>query len=224
MSDPTLAVNDIIQIGIPGGAGTRHTYTSRVEDVRDAAYVVAWPTGDEGLLELSTPQIVNLFYVRDRTVWMIEGHVREAVAAPLPVLVVEPIGSARRVERRDDFRVRTPVHVALTEKVVSLSSFKHSREISSVKAYTATLSAGGFTIRHAVPMAIGTLVDVSLTLPDKAEPLNVSARVVRCSLHPRTTDGRFEIGFAFSHIPESARAHLVRFVFRAQIAEISTDV
>lgn len=223
MSDSTLAINDTIQIGIPGGQA-RTTYPSRVEDIRGEAYVVSWPTGDSGLVELSPPQLVSLFFVRERAVWMIEGLVREAVIAPLPVLVVEPSGNARKIERRDDFRVRTPVPVMLVEKVVSLSTFRHSHEISAIKTRTTTLSAGGFTIQHSAPMATGTLVDVSLALSGKPEPLNVSAKVVRCSLSAPTVQDRFEIGFAFSHLPEAARAQLVRFVFRAQIMEISTDV
>jgi c-di-GMP-binding flagellar brake protein YcgR len=222
MSDLTLAINDTIQIGIPGGQA-RCTFPSRVEDIRGEAYVVAWPTGDNGLLGLSPPQLVSLFFVRERAVWMIEGLVRETVAVPIPVLVIEPSGVARRVERRDDFRVRTPVHVVLTEKVVSLSSFRHSREIAAIKTFTTTLSAGGFTIRHSAPLANGTLVDVLLALPDKSEPLNVTAKVVRCSLSAPASEDRFDVGFAFAHLPEAARAQLVRFVFRTQIAEISED-
>jgi c-di-GMP-binding flagellar brake protein YcgR len=222
MSDLTLAINDIIQIGIPCGQA-RTTFPSRVEDLRGESYVVAWPTGDNGLLEVSPPLLVSLFFVRERTVWMIEGLVREAVVGPIPVLVIEPSGIARRVERRDDFRIRTPVPVVLTEKVVSLSSFRHSREVSAIRTCTTTLSAGGFTIRHCVPMATGTLVDASLVLPEKPEPLYVAAKVVRCSLSAPAGEDRFEVGFAFAHLPEAARALLVRFVFRTQIAEISAD-
>lgn len=219
MNEKGLEVNDLIQIEVLGGRAPA-PYASRVEGIGPEELVVAWPTERKQPAPIVPSQIVRVVFIRGQKAWAFEGVVRETRKAPLPVLVIRPSSPPRLLERRSDLRVRTPVAVTASEKVISLSGYKDSRELTAIESRTLTVSAGGFTIRHRTPLQIGTLFDVSMILPDRPDPLNVTARVVRCDPCSFKGPELYEIGFAYSHIPESARARLVRFVFRAQIEEM----
>jgi c-di-GMP-binding flagellar brake protein YcgR len=223
MNEAKLEVNDLVQVAVSGGQFTSRLAT-RVEDAGEREIVVAWPAGGQGLVSVTASQPVCIFFVRQGKVWMIEGFVRETRKSPVPVWVVQPTAPPRSVERRDDLRVHSPVHVCLREKVISLSSYRDSRGITSFEAFTADISAGGFTVRHEVPLEIGTIFDAALYLPDRADPLNLDAKVIRCDARPEGARTGFEIALAFVHIAESTRARLVRFVFKAQIDEFESEV
>jgi c-di-GMP-binding flagellar brake protein YcgR len=222
MSEENLQVNDLVQI-VVHDERFHAQYPSRVEEVNAQEVVIAWPTEKKEQVPIAAMQIVWITFIRRRRLYMFEGVVQETRTTPIPSITIRPSSPPRPAERRSDLRVRTPVPVTLTEKVISLSSYRDSRELTSIQAYTTTISAGGFTIRHRTPLAIGTLFDVSISLPERPDPLAVSAKAVRCDLRSHRGPERYEIGFAYSYIPESARARIVRFVFKAQIDEIEAD-
>lgn len=219
MNEKSLEVNDLIQIEVLDGRA-HAPYASRVEGVGPRELVAAWPAEKKQPVPIAPSQIVRVTFIREQKAWAFEGVVCETRRAPLPLLVIRPATSPRPLERRSDLRVRTPVPVTASEKVISLSGYRDSRELIAIESRTLTVSAGGFTIRHPTPLQIGTLFDISMFLPDRPDPLNVTARVVRCDSCSFMEPALYEIGFAYSHIPESARARLVRFVFRAQIEEM----
>jgi len=221
MSEPFLELNDLVQVDLLDGSPPR-SYLSRVEELHPDCIVIAWPASAGALIPIAAGQIVAIYFLHEQSLWMLRGSVRKKRKEPVPAIVVCPSGPPLPMERRDDIRIRVPVAVMLSEKVVSIADFRGSGGRAPIEARTISISAGGFAIRHDAPLAPGALYDALVHLPESAEPLEVRARVVRCDPAPMRGAGKYIVAFAFSRIPEKVRARIVRFVFKAQMDEMQS--
>ncbi len=217
-----LNVNDLLQIMVSEEPGSAPS-PSRVEEVGPDYVLVAWPSRHGSPLPLQPDDTLTLCFIRERTVFQLRGRIIETRTHPIPVLVVSPEGPAAAVERRGDLRIPASIEVVLNEKVVSLREFKGSHSLSPIRAATTNISAGGFTIRCNDPLPVGTLFDVVLHLPSRSDPLELVARVMHSEASTAGPSPRYKIGFAFSHMPESIRACIVRFVFKAQLEQLESE-
>ncbi|MBM3791637.1 MAG: flagellar brake protein [Acidobacteria bacterium] len=222
MTEPILEVNDLVQVAIAGDPRNR-LLPSRVEGIGLDEITISWSAGRTESDPVAPGCDVTIYFVRDRTQFLLPGRVLEAVTHPLPVLVVSTSGPAEPVERRGDIRVHAFLPVVLAEKVVSFSEFKQSHELAPIRTTTTNLSAGGFTIRHDSPVAVGTLYDVSLELPLQTDPLVICARVAHCEPVVAAEESCYELGFSFVQMPERLRSGIVRYVFKSQIDRIDPD-
>jgi c-di-GMP-binding flagellar brake protein YcgR len=222
MNDVSLQVNDLVQL-VLGGDRPHRLFPSRVENVSSEGVSLSWPTAEGALIPLAEHEALEVVFVHERTVYVLEAEVRETRRAPIPLILVLPGHPPKPTERRSDLRVRAAVPLVLAEKVVSLSSYRSSRESTLIQTHTTTISAGGFDIRHTSSLPVGMLFDATIQLPDHPEPVNSSARVLRCGRCVELGLPSFEIAFVFCNIREGIRSRIVRFVFRTQIEEFQTE-
>jgi c-di-GMP-binding flagellar brake protein YcgR len=193
---------------------------SRVEEVAPDSLLVSWPALPGGPLPLFLGQVLIVRLQRgDRDVEF-EATVMEARETPIPLVRIRPATPQHSAQRRNDCRVSVFAPVLLRLKVVEMQDYRNSgSEMLSTAAEATNISAGGFSVHLTHPVRDGTLFEAQLTLPgDCAPPLAVDCRVIRCiACHrPEQGPGVFDVAMAFSHLPESARQRIVRFVFDAQ--------
>ena len=77
--------------------------------------------------------------------------------------------------------------------------------------FTLDVSGGGLLIAGAGPADVGTVVELTLKLPER-DPLRTEARIAR-----RTDGGH--VGLVFHEMPEAEREALVRWIFERQRLE-----
>jgi c-di-GMP-binding flagellar brake protein YcgR len=216
--DMPIAVNDAILLATE--ATDPEPVESLVEELAGDTILVRWPALSGGTLPVSVGQLLTVRYSRDCQEMEFEATVEEMIEGLPPLLRIRPAGPPRRPQRRNDCRVAVFAHVDLRMKVVGLKDFKDSHpETYGFTAEATNISAGGFSITLKQRVPVGTLFEARLTLPgDRDPPLVANARVIRCNPVRCAAGfaGEFEVGFAFSRIPESARQRIVRFVFGAQ--------
>ena len=222
MSSASLRVNDLIQIRILNGE-VREAYPSRVEDLKSDEVFIAWPTEGGQLIPVVPRVRLSVSFLQEGKYFTFEATVRRIMQVPVPAIVLKLDSGPRQIERRNDVRVRVAVALELSEKVVSLASFKSQGDHASIHTFTEDLSGGGFCIRHGSYVPPGSLYDVQMTLPDKKETLSLAAKVVRCTPGGQTDRNDFEVAFSYVQIPEKVRSRIVRFVFACQISEMHTS-
>lgn len=214
-----LGANDPIQVRV-GSSGSYSYCESHVEEVTAEELLISWPTEDGERVPVHEHQILTISFSHYQRVYEFEAKVLDVIDDPVALLAVRPASSLRSIQRRNDVRIRALAPVELTARVVGLERDKDARTRSHrILSETVNISAGGFTIHHHSPIAVGTLFEVRLTLPGESrKPLEMSAQVVRSAAvgDPDAQPPVWDLGFTFARIPESARARIVRFIFGAQ--------
>ena len=195
---------------------------SRIEEMADDELIISWPTHGGERIPVREFQAVRISFSRDQKAYEFDATVLDVIDDPVPLLSIRPSSQLRTIQRRDDVRIQARVPVELVARVVGMARYKDTRARShNIRAETFNLSAGGFGIYHPSAIAIGTVFEVKMALPGESSNLVMSAQVVRCDLpeDPGAQAPKFEIGFSFIRMPQSARAHLVRFIFSLQREE-----
>ena len=217
-----LEVNDPIQVKT-AASGSYSNCESRVEEITADELLISWPTEAGERIPVLDHQVLTISFSRYMRVYEFDATVLDVIDDPIALLAVRPSSSLRVIQRRDDVRIRALAPVELTARVVGLARYKDAHTRSHrIRSETTNISAGGFTIRHPGPIAVGAVFEVKLTMPgEDRQPLEMSARVVRC--RPVTESdaqpSAYDVGLAFTRIPEAVRARVVRFVFGAQREE-----
>jgi len=85
-----------------------------------------------------------------------------------------------------------------------------------VLAYTGNLSRGGMRLRTDQDIALGSVIEVRLELPDEAPEVRIPSEVV--SVTPDGTTGRKYLGVRFIDPDESARKRLEWFILNSEPA------
>lgn len=216
-----LEVHDLIQVKTSASSSSFYA-ESRVEEVAADELLISWPTYADERIPIREHQLLTVSFSHYQRVFEFDATVLNAIDDPVALLAVRPSGSLRTVQRRDDVRIRARAPVELAARVVGLARFKDARtRFHHIKSETVTISAGGFAIQSGSRIEVGTLFEVNLTLPGEKGSLGMSARVVRCSTmgDQEAQPPLFEVGFAFTRIPQAARTRIVRFVFGVQREE-----
>jgi c-di-GMP-binding flagellar brake protein YcgR len=219
-----LEVKDAIQVQAASSRPTPYC-DSRIEEMAADELIISWPTHAGERIPMRELQAIRISFSRNQEVFEFDATVLDVIDDPVPLLSVRPSGTMRKVQRREDVRVRTHAHIELMARVVGLARYKDIRNRSyNIKGDTVTLSAGGFAIHHSSAIAMGTLFEVKLALPGESK-LTLSAQAVRCELvgEPDAQPPTFEVGFSFTRLPQAARARIVRFVFGLQREERLDD-
>jgi c-di-GMP-binding flagellar brake protein YcgR len=219
-----LEVKDAIQVQAVGSRPTPYC-DSRIEEMAADELIISWPTHAGERIPMRELQAIRISFSRNQEVFEFDATVLDVIDDPVPLLSVRPAGMMRKIQRREDVRVRAHALVELMARVVGLARYKDIRNRSyNIKGETVTLSAGGFAIHHSATIATGTLFEAKLTLPGESK-LTLNAQVVRCELvsAPDDQPPTFEVGFSFTRLPQAARARIVRFVFGLQREERLDD-
>jgi c-di-GMP-binding flagellar brake protein YcgR len=217
MRDINLEINDLVQVRCHGDDSVS-AYPSRIDDVGEGRVVLSWPT-DRGIrIPIHRDQTLALFFVREDAVYSYEGMVEERVITPIPKIVVQLVGSAQRIQRREYFRVRVMLPVELLGTIESSGPPIDIRDsILHIQTHTTDLSGAGLAFQYRRAIPIGTVFETKLTLERDIPPLKLLSKVVSADSVRGLNDRRaFHIGLIFMGITEGDRSRIVRHVFKTQ--------
>jgi c-di-GMP-binding flagellar brake protein YcgR len=212
-----ISINEILQVrnlDAPDSA----TYNSRVNDIAEGRIVVAWPTHRATRLIARRDQMLAFLIMRGEVPHEFSALVDELdSSANLPQITVIPGGSIIRIQRRQNFRIKTmaPIDIAAQirdPKDGSLAPF-------IMHTNTLDLSAGGFAIRNPKSFPEDTAVEIKLALPDGGPIIKLPCRVVYSEVQADNLL-LYRTGMCYLTINERERARIVRCVYRAQLKGI----
>ena len=213
MNSVSLQINELLQVSFMDGESAQG-YSSRVEDLDGAKICIAWPTENALRVSVRAGEELFLSFTRQDASYGLRAKVEKTVAEPLPLVVVEPIGSVTRTQRREYVRVRTSIPV---EMVGVPDPSQESTVVLLIKTRTLDLSGGGFAVYHKDALPSGTVFETKFSLPGTPDEFRVRARLVRCERREDEQRNRIHrLGLMFLDMPESTRSRIVRFVFGVQ--------
>jgi c-di-GMP-binding flagellar brake protein YcgR len=215
MSDVAPQVNELLQVSFVDGESSVG-YASRVEDLDGRKVCIAWPTENGIRVSVRAGEELLLSFTRQDAAYQLRAKVEKTMNQPLPVVVVEPLGSATRTQRRDYVRVAVNIPVEIIGSP-SPSSDDETPVVLLIKTRMLDLSGGGFGVHYKDAVQMGTVFEVRFSLPGTSEELHLHAKLVRCERKSDSQGSRIHrLGMAFMDMPESTRSRIVRFVFSVQ--------
>jgi c-di-GMP-binding flagellar brake protein YcgR len=213
MNSVSLQVNELLQVSFMDGESAQG-YSSRVEDLDGPKICIAWPTENGLRVSVRAGEDLFLSFTREDASYGLRAKVEKTVTEPLPVVVVEPIGSVTRTQRREYVRVRTSIPV---EMIGVPDPSQETTVVLLIKTKTLDLSGGGFAVHYKDAVPSGTVFETKFSLPGTPEEFRLRARLVRCERREDEQRNRIHrLGLMFLDMPESTRSRIVRFVFGVQ--------
>ena len=213
MSDVSPQVNELLQVSFMDGKSA-HGYSSRVEDLDGTKICIAWPTENGLRVPVRAGEEVFLSFTREDAAYGVRAKVEKTVNEPLPVVVVEPVGSVARTQRRDFVRVSASIPV---EMIGVPGPSEETPVVLLIKTRTLDLSGGGFSVYYKDAVPTGTIFETRFILPGTPDEFHVRAKLVRCERREDAQRNRIHrLGLMFLDMPESNRSRIVRFVFGVQ--------
>ncbi len=213
MSDISPQVNELLQVNFIDGESAQG-YSSRVEDLDGAKICIAWPTENGLRVSVRAGEEVFLSFTREDAAYGLRAKVEKTTAEPVPVVVVEPVGSVTRTQRREFVRVRTSIPVEL---IGVPDPSQETKVVLLIKTRTLDLSGGGFAVHHKDAVPAGTIFETRFSLPGTPEEFHLHSKLVRCDRQEDAQRNRiYRLGLMFLDMPESTRSRIVRFVFGVQ--------
>jgi c-di-GMP-binding flagellar brake protein YcgR len=213
MSDLSPQVNELLQVSFMDGESA-HGYSSRVEDLDGGKICIAWPTENGLRVSVRAGEEVFLSFTREDAAYGLRAKVEKTVSEPVPVVVVEPIGSVTRTQRREFVRVRTSIPV---EMIGVPDPSQETTVVLLIKTRTLDLSGGGFAVSYKDAVPAGTIFETRFSLPGTPDEFHPRAKLVRCERREDAQGNRIRrLGLMFLDMPESTRSRIVRFVFGVQ--------
>jgi c-di-GMP-binding flagellar brake protein YcgR len=212
MSDVSPQVNELLQVNFIDGESTQG-YSSRVEDLDGAKICIAWPTENGLRVSVRAGEEVFLSFTREDAAYGLRAKVEKTTAEPVPVVVVEPVGSITRTQRREFVRVRTSIPVEL----IGVPDPSQETVVLLIKTRTLDISGGGFAVFHKDAIPQGTIFETRFSLPGTPEEFHLHSKLVRCDRREDAQRNRiYRLGLMFLDMPEGTRSRIVRFVFGVQ--------
>jgi len=206
-------VNELLQVNFIHGESAQ-AYSSRVEDLDGAKICIAWPTENGLRVSVRAGEEVFLSFTREDASYGLRAKVEKTTAEPVPIVVVEPLGSITRTQRREFVRVRTSVPVEL---IGVPDPSQETTVVLLIKTRTQDLSGGGFAVYHKDAVPTGTIFETRFSLPGTPEEFHLQSKLVRCDRREDAQRNRiYRLGLMFLDMPEGTRSRIVRFVFGVQ--------
>jgi len=209
----SIAVNERLQVRLIDAPETA-TYCSRINDVVDGKLIIAWPTHNGIRMMVHRDQILDFYIMRGDVPHEFTGLVDEVYATPLPQMTVILSSAVRRVQRRQNFRIKCLMPVEISGTIQDPRDGSTTK--LEIRTVTCDLSASGMAIRYSKPIPEGTEVEILLALPDDGPAIKIPCRVIY-SETPAENQTLYRTGLRYLAINESERARIVRYVYRTQL-------
>jgi len=209
-----VSINETLQVRIFDDPDSPTGY-SRINDIAEGRLVIAWPTHRGKRMLLHRDQMLTFFILHGEVPHEFGGLVDELDhSAKLPQIKIIPGNSIIRVQRRQNFRIKTIIPLEIAAQVRD----PKEDSLSSICFQTTTwdLSAGGLSIRYARRFPEETPVEVKMALPDEGPVIKLPCRVVYSDALAENPS-IYRTGMCYLAITEKERARIVRYVYRTQL-------
>lgn len=191
-------------------------YYCRINDVSQGKIVVTWPTSRGIRLLAHRDQIYNFSFVRDGVPHSFTGLIDETELEPLPQLKLILCSSINRVQRRDNYRIKSIIPVEIYGSVIEHTPVE-TVSMLNIKTTTYDLSAGGLSFIFGKLIPEGTMLELKLSLPDDMPVIKAPCRVIYSDSLVENPS-QYKTGVVYLMISEWEKARIVRFVYRTQLA------
>jgi c-di-GMP-binding flagellar brake protein YcgR len=208
-----ISINELLQVRFLDDPNTA-TYYSRVNDISEGRLIIAWPTHGGIRMLVHMDQMLEFHFMRDEVPHEFTGMVDETHPDPLPQMTIIMSSEISRVQRRQNFRIKTLIPVEITGIIKDPRD--NSEVMLNLRTITCDLSASGMAIRHPKLIPEGTALDIKLTLPDNAPAIKLPCQVMYSDI-PAEKQTLYRTGLRYLMISESERARIVRYVYRTQL-------
>jgi c-di-GMP-binding flagellar brake protein YcgR len=212
-----LSINELLQVQLQGEP-TPSTYRCRIEDMVDGKLLASWPTSAGIRMPVHADQMLSFSLVREGGVYAFTGLVDSTEQGPLPQIIVIINSEIHRIQRRQNFRIRSLIPIELTGEIKG-SSIKEANIPIFLKTDTYNISAGGIAIRSAKAFVEGSILEIKIGLADHEPRIKAPCRVVYSE--PAVDNSKLiQTGMQFLAISEKERARIVRYIYRAQLKSV----
>ncbi len=213
---PAPIVNQRILLAIPTGA-FEGSYVTKVLEWREEGFKVYAPSFRGTILPIPAGAQLQVHFTCDSAHFEYECEILERYPGPIPtVLISLPTENVRRVQRRSFYRLgaNVPLHI---DPVSLLPGTPPPGPPS--KGVTVNLSGGGLLLESPELYPEGSILDLSLDLPDGAPALPTRVEVVRDA--GRASPGARATWFLaveYLRIDDEALERITRYIYLLQRA------
>jgi c-di-GMP-binding flagellar brake protein YcgR len=216
-TEVTLTINELLQVQWQDEP-TPSTYRCRIDDIVDGKLVASWPTSAGIRMPVHADQMLNFSFVRESNVYAFAGLVDSTAAEPLPQITVIINSEIHRIQRRQNFRIRSLIPIELTGEIRG-SSIKDENIPIFLKTTTHNISAGGVSIRSPKGFIEGSILETKIGLPDHEPMIKAPCRVIYSE--PAVDNAKLvQTGMQYLTISEKEKARIVRYIYRAQLKSL----
>ncbi|MFW6381071.1 MAG: flagellar brake protein [Bacillota bacterium] len=160
MAENALEINQKIQLEIDRGP-YQGTFPSKIADIEDEVIKVVPPYDKGELLPLRRNLELKVYFTGDDAAFYFESKVIGREREPIPLIVLTPPETLKRIQRRNYFRleVSEPIYYRrLDEEEEPLEEFRESK--------TVDVSGGGVKMVLDQPLEADDLLELYLNIPD----------------------------------------------------------
>jgi c-di-GMP-binding flagellar brake protein YcgR len=209
-----LTANELLKVHVANDPNPV-LYVTRIHNMSKGRLVIAWPTTSGVRLLARRNQILSFYFVREGAAYTFTGLVDETNSKALPQITVIINSTVKRIQRRQNFRIKSLIPVEIVASVKESPRDK-SASILVIRTTTYDLGADGIAIRNAHKLPEGTLLEIKLALPDNRPAIKIPCRIVY-SDNIGENPAMNHIGIHFLAISERERARIVRYLYRSQL-------
>jgi c-di-GMP-binding flagellar brake protein YcgR len=212
-----IAINEILQVRIMDDPESPTCY-SRINDIAEGKLVIAWPTHHGTRLIVRRDQMLTFLIMRGEVPHEFGGLVDELdPAAKLPQITIIPGSSIIRIQRRQNFRIKTLASVDIVAQIVDAKD--EASSTIAIQTTTWDISAGGISIKHPTRFPENAPMEIKLALPDGGPTIKLPCRVIYSDPQAENPS-LYRTGICYLLITEKERARIVRFVYRTQLKRL----
>ena len=211
---PAPSVNQRVLLAIPTGA-FEGSYVTKILERRDDGYKIYAPSFRGTILPIPPGAALQIHFTQASAHYEYECRILERFPGPIPtVLVSAPDGEVRRVQRRGFFRLGA--NVPLEIDPISLLPGNPPPGPPS-RGVTVNLSGGGLLMESPELYPDGSVLDLSLDIPDGQPPLPIRVEVLRdagrASPGARAT---WVLAVEFLRIDDASLERVTRYIYLLQ--------
>lgn len=143
------------------------------------------------------------------TVYQFDCRYMDKRYTPLPIWITSLPYNIVKIQQRNHVRVDASL------KVLLQLQGNEQENIVELNTVTKDLSGGGALVVTKVPIPLGKIVSLTLTIPDFGD-ISVSGEVIRRE-QPKPDQLLYWLGIKFIDITEKQRNAIIKYVFKVQL-------
>jgi len=211
-----LEINDLLQVQIPDDPNSL-SLSSRVDDIVEGKVHIAWPTEHGIRAPIHKDQTLTISFARNDAIYALTGIVDAKWRAPLAQLSLLLVGSPRRIQRRQFFRVKSLISAEFFGEYPNPDKEDPKPKAIALTTHTSDISGSGLAIRCRSSIPSGTLLECKLNLTTEKAKVKILCKVVHSSnVQALARENLYHVGMYFVSIRESDRTRIVRHVFNVE--------
>ena len=201
-----LEINQKLEIEVLSGS-YQGNYLSKVADFRDEGIIITGLYREGAPLPIRLNQAVNVYYTTDRAAYKFKSKISKRTNKPIPLLLIEPSDSVKRIQRRDYFRLDVTGKIDVYKMIEDKS---YPKKVSAARLLD--ISGGGIQMQLKKKFEKGEEILLSLKniLAPKAF---IKSKIVR--VH-KENDEFYNYGVQFEKIEDEQREEIIQWIFAYQ--------